>query len=184
MNIYTKTGDTGTTSLYGGKRVNKNNARIYAIGAVDELNSYLGLAVSQIEDESIKNKLVRIQKELFELGADLATPEDVNHNLKQIRISEEKIKELEVQIDYWDAELPKLTHFILPGGLLIASIIYHARAVCRRAEREITHLDSLEPVNALALKYINRLSDWLFVLARFINYKNSVSEVIWKSEEK
>ena len=173
MKIYTKTGDAGETSLYGGSRVPKSHLRIEAIGAVDELNAYLGVLDM--------GELTRIQNELFTLGADLATPADTNSKLKILRIDAACVALLEKEIDAWTEKLPQLTNFILPGGSKVAAQLHLARAICRRAERSVVRLAEIDAkLNKNILKYLNRLSDWLFVLARKVNADAGVAENIWK----
>ena len=182
MKIYTRTGDSGTTGLFGGDRVNKDHLRIEAYGTVDETNSYLGLARSQISDHPkhlyLDQLLHKIQSELFILGADLATP-----NMARVevpRIEEPHIIALEQEIDKLQDALPALKHFILPGGTVLASTLHIARTLCRRAERRSVSLQQVETVNNLAITYMNRLSDLLFVLARWVNIQMGISEERWK----
>lgn len=183
MKIYTKTGDEGTTGLFGGKRVSKDDLRIEAYGTIDELNGLLGLAVAKIVNKRIKKDIVLIQNELFNLGADLATPLDNNKIKISIpRISEIDIERIENLIDSYQKELPELRVFILPGGLESSSVLHLSRTVCRRAERRIVELSKSESIGDSVLKYINRLSDLLFVLARFENYSNNHPEVEWKKK--
>lgn len=188
MKIYTKTGDTGTTSLFGGKRVNKTDARIKAYGTVDELNSLIGVIVSGLEarekaepnNKIVKiliGKLLRIQNELMVLGSDLATPFGLK--IKSPRVENLFTKRLEKEIDSWESYLKPLKNFVLPGGSIISSWVHLARSTTRRAEREIANLNSEEKINQDAVKYINRLSDWFFVLARYINKEESSPEKIW-----
>lgn len=170
MKIYTKTGDKGTTALFGGKRVSKYNLRLEAYGTVDELNSALGIVRAFNTDNEIDIKLEREQQNMLRLGADLATELDAPENLQQVvkRITEEDIAILEKEIDKWDATLPKLTAFILPGGSKSASFVHLARTICRRAERRVVQLSHSEDINDLTKKYLNRLSDWLFVMGRVL----------------
>lgn len=185
MKIYTKTGDDGTTSLFGGTRVPKHHIRIESYGTVDELNSYIGLIRDQDIEAQYKLSLLEIQDRLFTLGAILATPPEKEvlkngeRRLQNLGVSETDITFLENQIDMMEAHLPQMTHFILPGGHTIVSYCHIARCICRRAERLVTHLDETEPVNELVLKYLNRLSDYLFVLARKLSYNLKVEEVKW-----
>jgi cob(I)alamin adenosyltransferase len=180
MKIYTKTGDKGDTSLFGGKRVAKDDLRIQAYGAVDELNSILGITTAEIKSEEIKNVLLKIQNELFNFGADLATPqENVNSSHHISRVEEKDSIQLENLIDKFDAKLPALTNFILPGGLKSAAYLHNARTVCRRTEREIVTLSKSENVNPYILIYLNRLSDLLFVLARYENHVNGIDDIPW-----
>lgn len=181
MKIYTKTGDRGTTSLFGGKRVDKNSARIEAYGCVDELNSLIGTVVAVNPQTDVSKKLIRVQSELFVLGTDLATPSEVK--IKIQRIAKGFVARLEKEIDLMQKELPALRNFILPGGSVFGSQIHLVRAVARRTERTIVALSVVEKLNPNVLTYINRLSDWLFVLARYINSEENVKEVVWKGRE-
>lgn len=181
MKIYTKKGDSGTTSLFGGKRVEKSSERIEAYGSVDELNSLIGVIVCEIADKDILKSFSRIQNELFVLGGDLATPLEVK--VKIPHITKTFITRLEKEIDKFDKSLPELKNFILPGGGKIGSKIHLARTLARRAERRIVDLSSTEKINKLNLIYINRLSDWLFVAARYVNKIDGVGEKIWKGRK-
>lgn len=177
--IYTRTGDAGTTGLVDGTRRSKADARLVAIGEVDEANSAIGVALLSV-DGPLAEDLTRIQNDLFDLGADLATPGDVEGAL---RILPEQVARLEAQIDAMNAELSPLTSFILPGGTPAAAHLHLARAIARRAERAGVALSEHEggehaPINPSALAYLNRLSDWLFVAARAVN-KNGASDVLW-----
>lgn len=197
MKIYTKGGDDGTTSLFGGRRVDKNSLRIDAYGNVDELNSLIGVIVSDIADYSsrrsrevtqknmtvkdlrtLEKKLLRIQRELFVLGSDLATPLDVK--TKVPRVNKSGITRLEKEIDAWQKDLPLLKKFILPGGHRTAAKLHLARSVARRTERSIISLSNQEKINKNTVAYINRLSDWFFVAARHINSIEKIVEVTWK----
>jgi cob(I)alamin adenosyltransferase len=183
MKIYTKTGDNGTTALYGGTRVLKNDLRIEAYGTVDELNSYLGLIRDQKEAAKDREFLIEIQKNLFHIGAILATPPEkaVLKNGKQ-RLDVTKMtseQRLEKAMDKMNEDLPEMTHFVLPGGQPVVSYCHIARCVCRRAERFIVSLHNEEEVASVVLKYINRLSDYLFVLARKLAFDNDVEEIKW-----
>ena len=186
MKIYTKTGDQGKTSLYGGTRVKKSNLRIDAYGTVDELNSYIGLVKDQVEDEIVIEDLLRIQNKLFALGAMLATPldkeklKDGSDRLKIKKIEETEIQFLESRMDAMNEHLETMTHFILPGGHTIVSFCHIARCVCRRAERISVELADTEEINSYILIYLNRLSDYLFVLARKLTKDYKVTEVPWK----
>lgn len=190
MKIYTKTGDKGTTALFGGKRVSKHHIRIDSYGTIDELNSWLGLIRDQNIDEHSKNTLALIQNKLFTVGAILATdPEKaVQKNGKEIlniaKISEDDIEYLEKEMDCMDSALPPMTHFILPGGHTTVSYCHIARTVCRRAERLATHLMENEPFDSNVLSYINRLSDYLFVLARKLSQDLGADEIKWIPEKK
>lgn len=183
--IYTKTGDSGTTSLFGGKRVDKNSFRIEAYGNVDELNSLIGIAVTDLEEaqsilgvKPLKRKLLRIQEELLVLGAELAKPVDVK--LKIPKVTKTFISRLEKEIDVWSQRLTPLKKFILPGGGKIGAQLHLARATTRRTERSIVALSQQEKINDNAQIFINRLSDWLFVLARYVNKLENQKETIWK----
>ena len=183
MKIYTKTGDTGTTALFGGTRVPKDHIRIESYGTVDELNSHIGLLRDQEMDSHYKEVLIEVQDRLFTVGAILATPPEkaVKKNgelrLKNLGIIESDIEFLEKEIDTMEELLPPMTHFILPGGHTTVSYCHIARCVCRRAERLAVHLDHNEPVDENAIKYLNRLSDYLFVLARKLSYDLKAAEV-------
>ena len=178
--IYTRTGDNGTTGLVDGSRVAKHATRMEAIGAVDEANSALGLAVEGLDQfQSHRGVLVRMQNDLFDLGADLATPgADFSPSELVLRIIPGQATWIEAQIDALNEHLPPLTSFILPGGSEAAARVHIARASVRRAERAMTALGEAEPVNPAALAYINRLSDYLFVLTRAINAAGS-GDVLW-----
>ena len=181
VKIYTKTGDSGTTSLFGGKRASKNSTRIRAYGEIDELNSLIGVIISEVgphEVQPLIKKMIRVQTELFVLGADLATPYEVKAKVPRVRKS--FVTRLEKEIDKWSSSLPQLKKFILPGGSKAGSKLHLARTVARRAERSIVELATQEKINKHAKIYINRLSDWFFTLARYINRLDKVSEVSWK----
>ncbi len=186
MKIYTKTGDQGKTSLYGGTRVKKSNLRIDAYGTVDELNSYIGLVKDQLEDKEVNKELLRIQNKLFALGAMLATPldkeklKDGSDRLKIEKIEQTEIEYLEDKMDEMNKSLAPMTHFILPGGHTTVSFCHIARCICRRAERIAVELSDIEEINAYILIYLNRLSDYLFVLARKLTKDYKVTEVPWK----
>jgi len=178
MKVYTKTGDSGITSLFGGQRIEKDSVRIEAYGHVDELNSQIGVILVGNLPKEIAQKLTRIQKELFVLGADLATPPKVKTKIQ--RINKSYVTRLEREIDQWDKMLPKLQNFILPGGGEIGAKLHLARTITRRAERAVVNLNHQEKVNKNAQIYLNRLSDWLFVLARYVNKLEGAKENIWK----
>lgn len=178
MKIYTKTGDGGTTSLFGGERVDKNSARINAYGTIDELNSLIGVVISFKPQGELAKKLSRIQSELFSLGAGLATPTSVK--VKIPKIDKSNIAKLEKEIDGWNLKLPQLRNFILPGGSVIGSHLHLARTVARRAERAVVALASSEKISKNDIIYINRLSDWFFMLARYANSLDDEKEVVWK----
>ena len=177
VKIYTKTGDKGQTSLFGGQRVPKDSPRIEAYGTIDELNSALGFARSLNESKEVDALLGEIQIDLFTLGADLATPRDSTATVR--RVEEADISRLERHIDSLDAGLEPLQNFILPGGSQVAAVVHLARTVCRRAERLIVKLGREEAIGELPVVYLNRLSDLLFVLSRWINAKSRVDEHKW-----
>ncbi|WP_400077955.1 cob(I)yrinic acid a,c-diamide adenosyltransferase [Winogradskyella sp. R77965] len=185
MKVYTKTGDKGTTALFGGTRVPKHHIRIESYGTIDELNSHIGLIRDQDIDQLYKNTLMDIQDRLFTVGAILATdPEKATLKSGKARlnipkISDEDIEKLEKEMDNMEASLPPMTHFVLPGGHQTVSFCHIARTVCRRAERLASHLNDLEPFQPETLMYINRLSDYLFVLARKLSYDLQVEEIKW-----
>lgn len=178
MKIYTKTGDTGTTSLFSGGRVPKTHLRVEAYGTVDELNSHLGVARAHQPSTQTDLWLERVQNQLFHLGADLATPLDAKAEWV-VRMDNATITWLETSIDQMTAELPALKNFILPGGTLAAAQLHIARTVCRRAERLVVDLQAQEPLGDYALPYLNRLSDWLFTLARWENQHMGILEEKW-----
>ena len=180
MKIYTKTGDAGETSLFAGGRVSKNHLRLHTYGTVDELNSIIGIVQALPMDTELKTRLIRVQNELFHVGSDLATPLDAQADWV-VRVSEPLIHQLEADIDELEQELEPLKNFILPGGTLAASHLHQARTVCRRAERWLVALGEQEEINAFALQYLNRLSDWLFVVARAANARAGMPDVIWQA---
>lgn len=180
MKIYTKTGDTGETGLFGGTRIPKNSLRINAIGTIDELNACIGTARSQIGDAEIDNLLHRIQNELFNIGADLATL-DTHSKSDDLRISSDFVETLEKDIDRLENQLAPLTNFILPGGSVAGSTLHLARTACRRNERCVLSLAESESINPTILPYMNRLSDFLFVLARLVNHRLGQPEPLWES---
>lgn len=181
LKVYTKTGDKGTTALIGGTRVAKDHIRIEAYGTVDELNSFVGVLNDQLDDSDIKTWLFDIQNRLFDLGALLATDPNKDIKMQLPDIEEQHIAGLEQKIDQMEEALPPLKHFILPGGHPAASAAHVCRSVCRRAERNAIHLQNQnEPVNELAIKYLNRLSDFFFVLSRFIIQNQGGIEVQWR----
>lgn len=189
MKIYTKTGDQGTTSLFGGTRVPKHHIRIEAYGTVDELNSYIGLVRDQSIENHYKDILIKIQDRLFTLGAILATdPQKAILKSGKERLNIPKLKEadvelLEKEMDAMNEELPPMTHFVLPGGHTTVSYCHIARTVCRRAERLTTYLHEQEQVESLVLMYLNRLSDYLFVLARKLSHDLQAEEIKWIPEK-
>ena len=173
--IYTRTGDGGTTGLGDGQRVAKDSLRIEALGTVDELNSHIGAILAQPVPEAVKRCLTAVQHDLFDLGGELCIP---GHRLIEARHTEA----LEGWLDQFNAELPALKEFILPGGGVAASACHIARAVCRRAERRLTPLVREEEVNAALSSYLNRLSDLLFVIARTLSRAETGQEVLWQRQ--
>ncbi len=189
MKIYTKTGDKGETSLYGGTRVSKAAARVESYGTLDELNAFIGLAKAEISDEKVLNQLQKIQFDLFTVGSEAATPTDKlilanGKNRLDLMISEKEITELELWMDDLDAELEPLRFFILPSGGKAAATVHICRTVCRRAERTMVFLDETEEVRPELIKYLNRLSDYLFILARYISKISGEKEDYWNPSER
>ncbi len=173
--IYTRTGDKGTTGMADGSRLAKDSARIHAIGEVDELNSAIGIVINRCKHEGVKENLITIQHDLFNLGGQLAMPDyDV--------MNESRVEWLEQTLDEMNRELKPLKEFILPGGCEDASFCHLARAICRRVERAMVSLMSEEAISPLLVAYINRLSDWLFVAARELNRAGGEAEVYWQSQ--
>lgn len=177
--IYTKTGDKGETGMLGGKRISKSCLEMEAIGEVDELNAFLGMLLEEMEDnfKLEKKKLSNIQHQLFTIGSNLAALQAPLVKIPKLKNSE--IKKLEIWIDKMDGELPELKNFILPGGSEEAALAFFARAICRRAERRVIGLDEKYLVPVEIKKYLNRLSDCLFVLGRWLNLKSGEEEVKW-----
>ncbi|HEX6981929.1 MAG TPA: cob(I)yrinic acid a,c-diamide adenosyltransferase [Balneolaceae bacterium] len=182
MKIYTKRGDSGETSLFGGTRVSKSSARIEAYGTVDELNSIIGLAASHTLSQKGTFWAEKLQEQLFVLGSDLATP--ISKKTRINRISDEEIEALEQAIDEMEGELSPLKNFILPGGSQPGAILHFARTVCRRAERAAVACSKEEDISEASVKFLNRLSDFLFVLARYENKYLSVEEKTWKVDRR
>ncbi len=180
MKLYTKTGDDGTTGLFGGARVPKHGDRVEAYGSVDEVNSLLGLARAVGVGEAIDQSLARIQTELFVLGAELACVPGKEAKMKMALIDPSHIKALEADIDTAEDVNEPLTSFVLPGGSLPAAHLHHTRTVCRRAERAVLRVADTEPVRAELIHYLNRLSDLLFALARRANVEAGVADVPWE----
>ncbi|MCB0272304.1 MAG: cob(I)yrinic acid a,c-diamide adenosyltransferase [Bdellovibrionales bacterium] len=178
MKIYTKTGDQGQTALFQGPRVAKNHPCIEAYGTVDELNSIIGMIIPNVAQAEIKEKLYRLQNTLFALGSDLATPLEKNSSA---RFSEQHIQTLEDDMDMWEQTLSPLKNFILPGGSIAASYAHLARTVCRRAERACIRLLEEKKIHIPSYQFLNRLSDWLFVLARVLNQVEGIKDIEWKS---
>lgn len=180
--IYTRTGDAGETALFGGRRVRKDDLRVSAYGAVDELNALLGVARAAQPPPAIDPVLERLQHYLFDLGSELAAPPDAGASAgaHASHVRPAWVEALEREIDRLEDELPPLRAFILPGGTPAAAALHHARAAARRAERDIVRLAAREPVNPELLKFMNRLSDLLFVLARAANHAAGVGDVEWR----
>jgi len=178
--IYTKTGDDGTTGLVGGSRVKKYNIRLEAYGTIDELNASLGMLRALEPEEETAAVLLQIQNKLFNIGSRLASDEKGDEFTKALAIQEKDIQLLEEAIDKMTQELPELTHFILPGGNTLVAQCHVARTVCRRAERRIVEFSENEKVENELVKYVNRLSDFLFVLARFTGFRKGVDETHWE----
>ena len=179
MKIYTKTGDAGETGLFGGPRVRKSAARVEAYGDVDELNAAIGAVRAGVEDPELDAELARVQAELFCVGADLATPSGAKARAAVPAVEPAWIERLARAIDAWEAELPHLTRFVLPGGTRSAAALHLARTVCRRAERRAVALAAEADVSPVVLAYLNRLSDALFVAARIANHRARRDEPTW-----
>jgi cob(I)alamin adenosyltransferase len=177
--IYTRTGDEGKTSLGDGSRLPKFHLRVTAYGSIDEANSVIGVANLHVENAEIFQLLRHIQNDLFDVGADLCRPERPGTEKPTLRITEEQVTWLENQIDRFNADLEPLNSFVLPGGSAASAYLHHARTVTRRAERDVVRLGAEETVHAAVLHYVNRLSDLLFVLARFLNDKGK-EDVRWR----
>ena len=177
LKIYTKTGDAGTTGLQGGQRVSKSNIRIISYGVVDEINSVIGLILTHQLDEDIRKLLIKIQNELFVVGSDLSNI-DMDNTLNRINL--DMVTFLEKQIDNFENGLEPISNFILPGGTKIASLIHFARTITRRAETQLVLLAENEKINEECKKYMNRLSDLFFVLARVVNKRSQTPDIIWK----
>lgn len=176
--IYTKTGDAGETGLFGGGRVPKSHVRVEAYGTVDELNAFIGLLHDSLDEEPVRDLLRQVQHRLFSIGATLATDPSGDYALPP-DIRESDIQLLEMAMDTMDADLPELKNFILPGGFPPVSLCHVCRTVCRRAERIVVALHEHEPVESLVLQYLNRLSDYFFLLARYIGHRAGAAEIIW-----
>ncbi|MBV2165347.1 MAG: cob(I)yrinic acid a,c-diamide adenosyltransferase [Kaistella sp.] len=189
MKIYTKTGDKGETALYGGTRVSKASARVESYGTIDELNSFIGFAKTEIKDEKVLAQLRKIQFDLFTVGSESATPTDKltlanGKSRLALMISDTEIEELENWMDAFEEELQPLQYFILPGGGKAATSLHICRTVCRRAERSLVFLNESEEVRPELIKYLNRLSDYLFVLARYMSKINNESEEYWNPNDR
>jgi cob(I)alamin adenosyltransferase len=174
--IYTRTGDGGSAGLVDGSRVSKSSLRMAAIGEVDEANAAIGVAIAQLGRDSLSERLLTIQNDLFDLGADVATPAAVEGALRIVR---NQVERLEQEIDFMNAELEPLTSFILPSGSAAVAVLHLARAIVRRAERGAVALHEFEPLNPELIAYLNRLSDHLFVAARFVAAQQG-GDVLWK----
>ena len=182
--VYTKTGDAGTTSLVGGTRVSKTDIRLEAYGTVDELNANLGLLNTYLQDEDDSKFILGIQNQLFAIGSHLATDQEKTQLKSASIITLEDVDRIEKEIDKLDAELPELNAFIIPGGSAGAAVAHICRTVCRRAERRILTLSETTLVAPEVLKFINRLSDYLFVLSRKVNFDEQNSEIFWNNSWK
>lgn len=179
LKIYTKTGDKGSTSLIGGTKVPKSHFRIEAYGTVDELNAHIGLCRDMLTNVVTRITLKKVQEDLFVIGSLLACDPGKDIKMALPEIIEEDIVSLESEIDKMDAILPAMKSFILPGGHVVISHLHIARCVCRRAERCCVRVEEEAPVNPLVLKYLNRLSDYLFVLARYTGHLNKIDDIPW-----
>lgn len=187
MKVYTRGGDAGETALFGGRRVRKDALRVEAYGAIDELNALLGLTRVEIGDEDLDRFLDGVQHRLFDLGSELATP-DVDEREQKgkgiARVCDDDVADVEAFIDTLEEELEPLRSFILPGGTRGAALLQLARTVCRRGERRLVTLTRAEPISPILIRYANRLSDLLFVMARVVNRRAGVPEPIWKGGRK
>ena len=181
--IYTKTGDKGDTGLFAGGRVRKHHPRVEAYGGVDELNAQIGLARALGPGPEVDAMLARVQSELFQLGADLATPLEATPKWI-VRIEDDAVTALEREIDRFETELEPLRNFILPGGSPVGAALHVARTVCRRAERDLIRLTEQAEINGAAVRYVNRLSDWLFDLARLANHRAGLPEHPWMAPQR
>jgi cob(I)alamin adenosyltransferase len=177
--IYTRSGDDGRTSLGDGARLPKFHVRVAAYGSIDEANAIVGIAMLHVTDDEIRGVLSHVQNDLFDLGVDLCRPEREHRKVEPLRVSERQVAWIEERIDAFSAGLMPLDSFVLPGGNHAASHLHHARTVIRRAERYMTEIAYQEPVNPAALKYANRLSDLLFVLARYVNERGR-ADLLWQ----
>ena len=179
MKIYTKTGDRGDTRLFDGTTVRKHNDRVEAYGDIDELNSFIGGAASFLKDASLISMLAEVQKDLFSVGAQLADPGFKQQTRAKFQISRDRITALENAIDSFETELPPLRQFIIAGGGSGGALLHVARTVCRRAERRVVSLSEKVDVNPVVIEYLNRLSDFLFVMARVVNHREGKEETPW-----
>ncbi len=180
MKIYTKRGDDGTTGLFGGPRVRKDNPRVTAYGDVDELNSALGVARADCSDTQLQAILARLQSQLFDLGGELATPDQESAPRRVPVVSDADVEQMEREIDAFDAELEPLRAFILPTGTRLSADLHLGRCICRRAERATVTLAQIESVPAETIRFLNRLSDLLFTMARVANRRAGAAEVKWE----
>ena len=178
MKIYTRKGDSGQTSLIDGDIVNKHNLSVDAYGTIDELNSFLGLLKDYIKDDKIKDILNKIQIKLFSIGSILASGKNKNISEK-VKIEKKDVEYIELEIDRLNKDLPELKNFVIPGGHKTSSYSHVCRSICRRAERKISELNNKSSVDSNILAYVNRLSDFFFVLSRFLKYSDNVSESHW-----
>jgi cob(I)alamin adenosyltransferase len=179
VKIYTRTGDAGDTGLYGGERVKKFSQRVEAYGTVDECNSAIGMARASFQDAQIDDVLANLQNALFDVGADLATLTGSKYEKNLVRMDAQDVEALERLIDTYQEECPPFTNFIHPGGHPAAAALHLARTIARRAEREVLRLEDAEPCNHEVVRYLNRLSDFLFILSRVVNARAGVSEAGW-----
>ena len=179
MKIYTKTGDRGDTRLFDGTKVRKHDGRVEAYGAVDELNAFIGAAGSFLDDAALADMLAGIQKDLFSVGAQLADPGFKDQTRAKFKLPAERIAALETAIDTYETELPPLRQFILSGGGQAGAMLHIAQTVCRRAERQVVGLSEKIDVDSNVIVYLNRLSDFLFVMARLVNHREGKQEVEW-----
>lgn len=180
MKIYTKRGDAGKTELFGGVKVSKADLRIQTYGVLDELNAALGWVLSERDlSQAVRDRLSKFQPVLFRLGAELATP--AGKKLLSAPVETSEIESMEKEIDEMESQLPALKNFILPGGSRTSAGLHVARTICRRAERELAALHEAEPVRAEVLQYVNRLGDYLFVMARWVNQEQGIQDIPWHS---
>jgi cob(I)alamin adenosyltransferase len=182
LKIYTGFGDAGKTRLYSGQIVDKDNLRVETYGILDELNSAIGILKTYIENNLLLKDLQTIQNDIFKISSELATPADVPIKSFIPAVNEEKIKDIENKIDKLDSQLDPLKNFILPGGSRGAAFCHLARTICRRAERTLISLNKTESIDSHIIVFINRLSDYLFVLARFINKEQNITDIIWNKD--
>jgi cob(I)alamin adenosyltransferase len=179
MKIYTKTGDRGDTRLFDGTRTRKDDSRVEAYGDIDELNSFIGAAVAWIADRELAAMLLDIQRDLFSVGAQLANPRSAEESSGRFHLDPRRIEILEEAIDRYETELPPLRQFILAGGCPAGALLHVARTVCRRGERRVVALAGSVTIDEVVVRYLNRLSDFLFVLARLLNHRQGQQEIPW-----